>query len=63
MKQIKELEEIRRRKSKVFYSSNTDSRYKMEDIQGNSIENSASSVSQLALQILFVIVFSSTLFL
>ena len=63
MKQIKELEEIRRRKSKVFYSSNTDSRYEMEEIQGNSIENSASSVSQSALQILFAIVFSSTLFL
>ena len=61
MKQIKELEEIRRRKSKVFYSSNTDSRYKMEDIQGNSIENSASSVSQWALQILFAAVFSSGL--
>ena len=59
MKQIKELEEMRRRKSKLFYSSNTDSIYNMEEIQKNSIENSASSASEWTLQILFSMIFSS----
>ena len=44
MKQIKELEEMRRRKAKVFYSSNTDSRYNMDQVVGNSLENSASPI-------------------
>ena len=44
MKQIKELEEMRRRKAKVFYSSNTDSRYNMDQVVGNSLDNSASPV-------------------
>ena len=52
MNKIKALEEMRKRKSKVFYSSNTDSRYGMEDMEGNSIENSASSISNWIVKIL-----------
>ena len=61
MKQIKELEEMRKRKSKVFYSSNTDGRYKMEELDGNSIENSASSLR--ALKFVFLATFVTLLFL
>ena len=61
MKQIKQLEEIRRRKSKVFYSSNTDSRYNMEDIVGNSLENSASPLSELTSRIILTIAIVSGL--
>ena len=56
MKQIRELEEMRRRKSKVFYSSNTDSRYNMEDFVGNSLENSSSTVSSWLLKSLFPLI-------
>ena len=41
--QIKQLEEMRRRKSKLLYSSNTDGRFNMELLDSNSIENSAKS--------------------
>ena len=55
MNKIKALEEMRQRKSKVFYSSNTDSRYGMEDMEGNSIENSASSICNWIVKILISI--------
>ena len=54
MSKIKELEEIRKRKSKVFYSSNTDSRFGMEELEGNSIENSSSFNSNRVVLILFI---------
>ena len=54
MSKIKELEEIRKRKSKVFYSSNTDSRFGMEEFEGNSIENSCSFTSNRVVLILLI---------
>ena len=59
MKKIQELEEMRRRKAKVFYSSNTDSRYNMEEVVGNSHEKSASTLS-LTLTIIFSITSSAS---
>ena len=45
LQKIKELEEMRQRKSKVFY--NTDSRYNMDFMDMNTIESSASSLNHL----------------
>ena len=59
IKQIKELEETRRRKSKVFYSSNTDSRYNMEEIADNSIQNSSTVLSELTLSVVLSLTLAS----
>lgn len=52
---IKKLEEMRQRKSKVFY--NTDSRYNMDFMDLNTIESSASSVKILGSLAIIVMIF------
>lgn len=46
LKKIKELEEMRQRKSKVFY--NTDSRYNMDFMDVNTLDSSATQARQIS---------------